>query len=252
MPDEYELLIDLHRGAERQGPGGTEETLRAIELAGLDRTAPLRIADLGCGTGAGAKVLAGRLNAEVLAVDTAQAFLDELRAAARRDRSLAGITTLACSIDELPFDDGELDVVWSEGAVCNVGFEAGVSGWMRYLRPGGKLVVSELTWLTGERPVELHEHWTAQYPEVDVASAKIGVLECHGYRPEAYFVLPAHCWLENYYGPLEARFDEFLARHGHRAEAVSLVAAEREEIELYRTYSQYYGYGVYVAARPPG
>ena len=78
MSDGYELLIDLHRDAERQGPGGVEQTLRAIELAGLDRTAPLRIADLGCGTGAAAKVLAEHLNAEIVAVDTAQAFLDEL------------------------------------------------------------------------------------------------------------------------------------------------------------------------------
>lgn len=251
MSDGYELLIDLHRDAERQGPGGVEQTLRAIELTGLDRTAPLRIADLGCGTGAAAKVLAEHLNAEIVAVDTAQAFLDELRAAAQRDPQLAGITTLACSIDELPFDEGELDVIWSEGAIYNIGFDTGVSQWMRYLRPGGKLVVSELTWLTGRRPVELHDHWTREYPEVDVASAKIGVLEQHGLRPEAYFVLPPHCWLENYYVPLETRFEEFLARHGHSAAAASVVAGERDEIELYRRYSQYFGYGVYVAAKPP-
>lgn len=252
MADEYELLIDLHRDAERQGPGGTEQTLRAIELAGLDRTATLKIADLGCGTGAATKVLAEELNGEVLAVDTAQAFLRELRAATDRDRSRARITTLECSIDELPFDDGELDVIWSEGAIYNIGFEAGVSGWMRYLKPGGKLVVSEITWLTRRRPAELHEHWVSQYPEVDVASAKIGVLEQHGYRPEAYFVLPPPCWLENYYRPMEARFEAFLARHEHRAGAVSLVAAERDEIELYTRYSQYFGYGVYVAAKPAG
>jgi SAM-dependent methyltransferase len=250
MPDEYELLVDLHRGSERQGPGGTEQTLRAIELAGLDRSATLKIADLGCGTGAAAKVLARSLRGEVLAVDTAEPFLSDLRAAVQRDQSLGRITTLACSIDELPFGDGELDVIWSEGAVYAIGFEAGVSRWIRYLRPGGTLVVSELTWLTGRRPAELEEHWTRHYPEVDVASAKIGVLERHGYRPEAYFVLPAQCWLQNYYEPLEARFDEFLERHDHSADASAVVAEHREEIELYRAYSQDFGYGVYVASRP--
>jgi SAM-dependent methyltransferase len=251
MSVEYDLLVDLHRGGDRQGPGGTAETLRAIELAGLDRAGPLRIADLGCGTGASAKVLARTLDADVVAVDTAEAFLEELRAAVRRDPALSRITTLARSIDDLPFGDGELDVIWSEGAVYSIGFEAGVAAWRRHLRPGGTLVVSELTWLTGERPPELHEHWTREYPEVDVASAKIAVLERHGYRPEAYFVLPPYCWLENYYEPLEARVDAFLARHEHRPEAVALVAAEREEIRLYRESAPYYGYGVYVATRPP-
>ncbi len=250
MPDEYELLIDLHRGGERQGPGGAEQTLRAMDLAGLDRTAPLKIADLGCGTGAAAKVLADNLYGEVVAVDTAEAFLEDLRTEAAGADRLATITTLACSIDDLPFADGELDVIWSEGAVYAIGFDAGVSAWRRFLRPGGVLVVSELTWLTARRPAELHDHWTAQYAEVDVASAKIGVLERHGYRPEAYFVLPEHCWTENYYGPLEARCDAFLERHGHSAEAVAVVAAERAEIELYERYSAYVGYGVYLASNP--
>jgi hypothetical protein len=40
-----------------------------------------------------------------------------------------GITTLNCSMDALPFDEGEFDVIWSEGAVYNMGFEAGVSAW---------------------------------------------------------------------------------------------------------------------------
>lgn len=251
MPGEHELLIDLHRDGARQGPGGAEQTRRAIELAGLDRGAPLRIADLGCGTGASAKVLAAELRGEIVGVDTAQPFLDELRASAPQGPGHAEITTRACSIADLPFGDGELDVIWSEGAIYTIGFEAGVRDWMRYLRPGGTLVVSEITWLTAQRPAEVHGHWMREYPEIDVASAKIGVLERHGYRPEAYFVLPPSCWLENYYVPMQARFDAFLARHGHSAAAAAVVAAERHEIELYTTYSEYYSYGVYIARKPP-
>lgn len=36
-----------------------------------------------------------------------------------------------------------------------------------------------------------------EYALIDVASAKIGILERHGYSPEAYFVLPTHCWILN-------------------------------------------------------
>ncbi|RLA48349.1 MAG: SAM-dependent methyltransferase, partial [Gammaproteobacteria bacterium] len=50
--DDYQLLIDLHKRANRQGPGGEAETEKALSLAMIDRTAPLKIADIGCGTGA--------------------------------------------------------------------------------------------------------------------------------------------------------------------------------------------------------
>jgi precorrin-6B methylase 2 len=50
--EELQLLIDLHLDGDRQGPGSKEDTLRAIELAGLIQKNALKIADIGCGTGA--------------------------------------------------------------------------------------------------------------------------------------------------------------------------------------------------------
>ncbi len=61
--DDYHLLIDLHKRANRQGPGGESETEKAISLAMIDRDAPLKIADMGCGTGASALLLARLLKA---------------------------------------------------------------------------------------------------------------------------------------------------------------------------------------------
>ena len=47
MPDSMQLLIDLHRSADRQGPGSDSCTEQAIALANLDSDTPLRIADIG-------------------------------------------------------------------------------------------------------------------------------------------------------------------------------------------------------------
>ena len=44
--EDYQLLIDLHKGANRQGPGGDAETEKALNLAMIDRVAPLKIADV--------------------------------------------------------------------------------------------------------------------------------------------------------------------------------------------------------------
>ena len=67
--EDYQLLIDLHKNANRQGPGGDAETEKALSLAMTDRAAPLKIADIGCGTGASTLLLARLLKAQITAVD---------------------------------------------------------------------------------------------------------------------------------------------------------------------------------------
>ena len=247
--DELQLLVDLHGGASRQGPGGDEETAKAIGLARLDRSVPLKIADIGCGTGASTLMLARLLNAEITAVDFLQPFLDVLENKAKTEGVAEKITPLCASMDDLPFEDEAFDVIWSEGAIYNIGFEKGVTDWRRYLKPAGLLIASEISWLTNTRPAELEAHWLNEYPEIDVASAKMRILERSGYSPIGYFVLPESCWLDNYYGPLQASFEGFLARSGNSEEAQAIVEAELAEIALYEKYKAYYSYGVYVARR---
>lgn len=247
--DDLNLLIDLHVTADRQGPGDAIQTRRAIELAGLSRLRDLNVADIGCGTGASAIVLAQDLESQIVAVDSLPEFLETLRSRAEQAGLAERITTVNASMDRLPFDAESLDAIWSEGAIYNVGFENGVRRWRRFLKRGGILAVSELTWLTATRPAELEDHWRAQYAEVGTASSKLAVLERNGYAPIGYFVLPERCWLDAYYGPMQQRFPAFLARHGSSAAAKALVAAETLEIDLYERYRAFVGYGYYVARR---
>jgi ubiquinone/menaquinone biosynthesis C-methylase UbiE len=247
--DDLQLLIELHKPNARLGPGSEATTRQALALSGLLERRALQIADLGCGTGASALTLAEQLDAHITAVDASSELLAELRRRAVERGVEARVTTLAASIDALPFEPASLDAIWSEGAIYNVGFEAGIAAWRRFLKPGGVLAVSELTWLTAERPAELQAHWEREYPEVDLASGKVAALERHGYTLLGYFPLPPSCWLEHYYRPLEARFPALLAQTGHSAAARACVEAERREIALYERYQAYVSYGFYVAQR---
>jgi len=188
--DDYQLLVDLHKRAKRQGPGGDVETSKAIDLAMLDLCAPLKIADIGCGTGAPTMQLARLLNAKITAIDFLPDFIEVLKVNAEKEGLSKKINPLVSSMENLPFSDEEYDVLWSEGAIYNIGFEKGINEWRRFLKPGGLLVVSEITWITGKRPSEIQEYWEAEYPEIDTASSKINILERSGYSPVAYFVLP--------------------------------------------------------------
>ncbi|GAB4363415.1 MAG: class I SAM-dependent methyltransferase [Kiloniellaceae bacterium] len=243
------LLVDLHRHRQRQGPGGDAETAKAIALAGLSPSQPLRIADIGCGTGASTLQLARALNARIAAVDFLPDFIAVLEARAAAEGLSGRIEPLVASMEALPFADETFDVLWSEGAIYNMGFAKGVAAWRRFLKPGGLLAVSEITWLTGSRPAELQAHWEGEYPEIGPASAKLKVLEDSGYAPVGYFVLPERCWLDNYYRPLCAQFDGFLERHCNSAAAASIVEAEKNEVALYERFKAYYSYGVYLARR---
>lgn len=249
IADQLGLLLDLHLDGERQGPGSDQATRIAIGLAGLEAMTDLTIADIGCGTGASTLVLAQDLDAQITAVDFLSPFLHRLDDSAERLGLADRITTHAASMDELDFDEASLDVIWSEGAIYNIGFQHGVRSWRRFLRPGGVLAVSEITWLTDRRPVELEDHWTSEYPEVATASTKLAVLEASGFSPLGYFALPESCWLDHYYQPMQNRFGAFLDRHGHSAAANDIVEAEQHEIDLYERFSTFVSYGFYIAAR---
>lgn len=246
------LLIDLHRDGLRQGPGGDDETRLAVTLSGLKRAANLKIADIGCGTGASTLVLAGELDAQITAVDFLPGFLARLDDAARHAGVADRITTLPASMEALPFAEAAYGAIWSEGAIYNMGFAAGIEAWRDYLKPNGILAVSELTWLTDRRPAELQAHWEREYPEVDTAAGKMAVLEHLGFSPVGYFALPERCWLDNYYRPMQQRFAAYLDRHENSEAARAIVAAEEHEISLYERYSDFVSYGFYIARKMRG
>jgi len=246
---EIDLIIDLHLDAEQQGPGSAKETKKALDLIGINDQQDLKIADIGCGTGAQTMTIAQNLNGHITAVDLFPAFLAKLNDKAQALGLQEKITTLARPMEDLPFQPEQFDIIWSEGAIYNMGFASGVRAWRQFLKPGGYLAVSEISWITHARPSEIEQYWASQYPEIDTISNKIRVLEEHGYSPVAHFILPPYCWLEAYYEPMEARFAAFLERHGNSDLAKQIVAAEKEEIATYRKYKDYYSYGFYVARK---
>jgi SAM-dependent methyltransferase len=246
---ELELLIDFHKDAERQGPGSTADTLRALSSMDFDRDQHLSIADIGCGTGAQTMTLAQNVEGQITAVDLFPQFLDKLQANARTLGLEDKISTLEHSMEELPFEEESFDIIWSEGAIYIMGFEAGIKQWRRFLKPGGYLAVSEITWLTHERPREIEAYWEEAYPEIGTASDKIGQLEANGYMPIGYFPLPVSSWTDHYYGPIEDRMEAFLSKHKHAAEATALVDQERNDIKKYKAYKDYFSYGFYIAQK---
>ena len=246
---EIELIIDLHSNSNRQGPGSVEDTLKALDFIFLPTNQPWKVADIGCGSGGQTLTLAENSLAEITAIDIFSVFLEELNEKSKRFGLADKIVTHKASMEQLPFKPAELDLIWSEGAIYNIGFAQGIKLWKEYLKIGGYLAVSEITWLTPTRPVEIEHFWKEEYPEISTASTKISQLEDNGYSVQGYFYLSPQSWLEGYYDPMASKFHSFLERNNHSELAKKVVQESVEEIALYKKYKDYYSYGFYIARR---
>lgn len=247
--DDMKLIIDFYKDLENLGPGSKQITKQALEFTGLLDSKNLKIADLGCGTGASCLTLAQYLDANITAVDLFKEFLDIVDVRAMEKGLESKITTINASIDSLEFADESFDLIWSEGAIYNIGFENGIKNWKKFLKTNGVLAVSEITWLTKDRPKEINDYWQAAYPEIATASEKIKILEDNGYKMLGYFILPVNAWIDQYYKPMEANFDKYLQEHDNSQEAQNIVNESKHEIEMYNKYKDYYSYGFYIAQK---
>ena len=246
---ELELLIDFYKNTKRQGPGSYLDTIQALNFMNINKDQELKIADIGCGSGGQTITLAQNIKGQITAIDLFPDFLEELNIKSAELGLQDRIKTITKSMEELPFDNDELDIIWSEGAIYNIGFEAGIKNWKKHLKSGGYLGVSEITWITNSRPKEIEDFWNAEYPEIDTASDKIKLLEGNGYSPVGYFVLSQTSWLENFYNPMEKRCSAFLEKHNNSEMARNVVEGHKEEIRNYKKYKDYYSYGFYIAKK---
>lgn len=242
------LFFELFTGLPRQGPGDAASTRRALAM--LPPLGPqARVLDLGCGTGAQTLTLAGLTSAHLLAVDLHPPFIAELTRLVR-ERGLADrVEPLVGDLRRLPFTPGSFDLVWCEGAIGLVGFDDSLRAWRSLLRPGGHLAATEPSWLRPDPPAECVDFWRRNYPAIRDVAANLAAVEACGFHPLGHFALPAAAWWDDYYRPIEAKLPAFRARHREGPQAAELADQVQEEIDVWRRYSDFYGYVFYVMRR---
>jgi SAM-dependent methyltransferase len=245
---DFNLICEYFSYIERQGPGSPEATLKALSF--IDNlTASSQIADLGCGTGGQTMTLAQNAPGYITGIDLFPRFIDAFNQNAILKHLHHRVTGMVGSMDQLDFADETLDLIWSEGAIYNIGFERGVNEWRKFLKPGGYIAVTDVSWFTSERPEEIDTFWKTAYPEIDTIPNKVNQLQKAGYVPVASFILPENCWTEHFYVPQVAAQKLFLNKYKGNKTAEELVKNERHEALLYSKYKQFYGYVFYIGKK---
>ncbi|AUB58822.1 methyltransferase type 11 [Methanobacterium sp. MZ-A1] len=242
------IIYDYFQNTERQGPGSPEITLKALSfIDGL--TAESKIADIGCGTGGQTMVLAQNTASEIIGVDLFPEFIQQFNQNIQNQNLQERVKGVTGDMKDLPFKEGELDLIWSEGAIYNIGFERGLGEWRKFLKTGGYMAVTENTWFTQERPTEIEDFWQEAYPEIDTISGKVAQMEKAGYLPIATFVVPEACWIDYYEVQHPQMQESLLEKYKGNKSAEEFIAYQQYEAELYRKYKEYYGYVFYIGKR---
>jgi ubiquinone/menaquinone biosynthesis C-methylase UbiE len=246
------IFYELHRDIPREGPGNNESTRKAYRIIEKYVTKPF-ILDIGCGPGMQTLEIASLTNGTILATDVNDGFLEGLNEVVKQRGLSSKISVEKANMKSLPYKEGQFDIIWSEGAIFIIGFENGLKEWKKYLKANGILVVSELSWIKEHPPKEAVEFWRNAYPGIDTIQGNKQKAEIVGYEVIDTFVLPESGWWDHYYTPLEERISMFREKYKNDQEALNTLSEFQSEIDLYRKYSNFYGYVFYLLKRdsPP-
>lgn len=240
-----EVFFDIHNNIPREGLGDFGSTQKAFSMLTNLPKEP-NILDIGCGPGKQTLDLIRLTAGKIKAVDMHQPYLDALNEKVAQEGLSDRVTALKGDMFDLGFEERTLDLIWSEDAIYIVGFEKGLRTWLPLLKKGGYLAATEITWIKNGAPKEPRAFWEEAYPAMQDVEANLKVIQQTGYRHIGHFTIPESAWWNDYYNPVEKKLAVLREKYRANIEAMSVLEMEQKEIDLFRKYSNYYGYVFYV------
>lgn len=241
------IFFEIHKDIPREGPGDNNSTKRAYKTLKKLPSNP-RILDIGCGPGMQTVELAKHINGKIYALDLNNPFLEKLSKYIVQEKLEDTIETVNGSMFSLEkhFKKGSFDLIWSEGAISIMGFENALNTWKPFLKDEGYIVVSELAWLKDNQPEEVKDYWHEEYPMMNTVQWNIETIEKSGYEVIDHFVIPNSSWYDNYYNPIEERLVMLRDKYSNNKDAVKEINEAQKEIDIFKKYSEYYGYVFFI------
>lgn len=237
------VFFEIHSDNPREGPGNFESTKKAYDAI-TDLPAVPKILDIGCGLGKQAFDLLKISNANIIAIDNHQPFLDTIQNKIKIENIGDRLQVFNKDMANLDFEHESFDVIWSEGAIYQMGFENGLNNWKKFLKPNGYIAVTEISWIKDNPPDDLFDYWKHAYPAIQSINNNLEIITKCRFKTVNHFTLPESAWWD-YYNPISKKLPELKKKYSNNKNALAVINEEENEIELYRKYSDYYGYVFY-------
>jgi len=248
---EKALFFELYESLDRQGPGDRASTARALACCSELPASPT-IVDLGCGTGAQTLDLAELSPGTLLALDRHEPSVEKLQrrieAAGLGDR----VTALVGEMGATELAEESLDLVWSEGALYNLGLARGLATCKALLRQGGYLAFTEPVWRSADPPPKVRAAFEADYPGIGDLPAALAAIESSGFELIEHFPLPPEAWWEAFYAPMEKRIEALQAQYAGDPKRLAVLEELAEEPRAHREHGHTYGYEFFILRKTSG
>lgn len=248
-PRFWEIFFEVYESLPRQGPGNRDCAARALRLcAGLPRT-PM-IVDLGCGVGGQTLHLAELTAGSIVAVDNHPPSIERLKATLA-SRGLS--RRIQAKVGDMAHPDvppESCDLIWSEGALYNIGIANALRVCHGLLCPGGFLAFTDAVWRRENPPPEVKRSFELDYPTMGAAADVVSAIRFGGFELIGRFTLPDEAWWDDFYAPMERRIGELRRKYENDAGALAALDELAREPEMHRRYSDWYAYEFFVARRP--
>lgn len=242
-----EIFFEVFEPLPRQGPGSLASTQRALEACSELPSSP-RVLDLGCGAGAQTLHLAVLTKGSILAIDIHAPLVKRLRARIQELGFSRSVEAQVGDMAALKLPPESFDLVWSEGALYNLGLETALAICRRLLRPGGYLAFTEAVWRASNPPLEVREA-LADYPTMGRVEDVLSVIRGHSFTLVDHFDLPEDAWWEDFYNPMEQQIEILRMKYAGDAEALAALDEIAREPRMRRRSGHHYGYTFFVVRR---
>jgi SAM-dependent methyltransferase len=242
------IFLELYESLPRQGPGNRACAAKALALcSGLPPTPA--VLDLGCGVGGQTLHLADLTSGSIVALDSHAPSIERLRATVAVRGLAERIRPMVGDMAGPALPPASFDLVWSEGALYNIGIENALHVCHRLLRPGGYLAFTDAVWRKENPPPEVKASFEDDYPTMGRVPDVLAAVKRCSFSLIDHFTLPDEAWWDDFYTPMEIRIKELRRKYGDDDEALAVLDQIAREPEMHRKYSDCYAYEFFVTRR---
>ena len=247
-PRFWEIFFEVYEALPRQGPGNRACAARALELCRNLPASPL-VLDLGCGVGGQTLHLAELTSGLITAIDSQAPHIARLEKTIAARKLQHRIRPAVGDMAHLELPPGSFHLIWSEGALYNIGIENALRVCHGLLRPGGCLAFTDAVWSKENPPPEVKASFDFDYPAMGKVPDVLAAIARCGFSLVGHFTLPDEAWWDDFYTPMQSRIEELRGKYATDPESLVVLDQLAQEPEMRRRHAEYYAYEFFVARR---